>query len=50
MNLTLTDQAFVLDAIADALREIEEEPIASFVSQGVVDKLMSAQEILENDK
>ena len=50
MFLNQLDKHHVLDAILDALRELEEEPLASFVSQGVVDKLTSAQEILEHDE
>ena len=44
------DRLHILDAILDAQRELEEEPLASFVSQGVIDKLTSAQEILEHEE
>ena len=41
--LTENERAFVIDAIGDALMEIEE---LEEISEGVVDKLTSALEIL----
>ena len=47
-HLTNADKVHILDAIKDALRELEEDPLAEYVSQGVIDKLISAQEILDD--
>ena len=47
LTLTSNERAFVLDAIEDALAEIETPEVAHLTSQGMVDKLLSAKEILE---
>jgi len=47
-HLTNIDRTHILDAIKDALRELEEDPLAEYISQGVIDKLMSAKEILND--
>ncbi len=49
-HLTNIDREHILDAIQDALRELEEDPLAEYVSQGVIDKLLSAQEILDDNQ
>ena len=46
-HLTNIDREHILDAIQDVLRELEEDPLAEYVSQGCIDKLLSAQEILD---
>lgn len=45
-TLTPPELAHVVDAIEDALRELDEEPLSEYVSQGVIDKLNSSLEIL----
>lgn len=47
LSLSSIDRHHILDAIEDALREIDEEPCASAISQRVVDKLLSSKEILD---
>lgn len=46
VTLTPSEKELIRDAIEDALREIDEEPLNEFVSQGVIDKLTSSLEIL----
>ena len=49
-HLTNMDREHILDAIQDVLRELEEEPLVEYVSQGCIDKLISAQEILDDEQ
>ena len=49
-HLTNIDKEHILDAIQDVLRELEEDPLAEYVSQGCIDKLLSAQEILDDNQ
>jgi len=44
--LSPSEVELITDAIADVLRELEEEPLAEYISQRVIDKLTSALEIL----
>lgn len=46
MTLAPNERALLKDAIEDALRELDEEPLSELVSQGVIDKLESSLEIL----
>lgn len=45
MILSFSDQQHVLDAIEDALTELEENEL---VSQALIDKLTSAREIMDD--
>lgn len=46
LTLSTADRAHILDAIEDALVELEDEQVAELVSQRLVDKLLSSREIL----
>jgi len=48
--LSKPEVAHLVDAIKDALLEIEEVTRCDFYSQGVVDKLTSSLEILEREE
>ena len=44
--MTAQQKQTVLDALLDTLREIDEEPIAEYVSQPLVDKVTEAARIM----
>ncbi len=48
IKLSATDRAFVIDAIKDALREIDHEDVCEYVSQRAIDKLRTALQLVED--
>lgn len=48
LTLNPSELNTITDAIEDALRELDEEPLNELISQGVVDKLVTSLEILKN--
>ena len=50
ITLTRVDRIHILDAIEDALAELQEEELNDLVTGALIDKLISAGEILQREE